>query len=176
MNLVFFNMLFEMGTLGLLHVVTYLEQNGYPAKHVYLVKTQEETDEELASVLSFVQREEPDLIGFSLMTFNFYRTRRITVEIKKRFPHIPIVWGGIHPTFEPEQSIQYADYVCVGEGEEPLLELVRALDHGLPTHSIRNLWSKQDGRVIRNDLQTPDPESGRLPLPSLLLGAHLLPG
>ena len=153
MNLVFFNMLFEMGTLGLLNLVTYLEQNGYPAKHVYLVKKQEETDEELDSILSFVQQEQPDLIGFSLMTFNFYRTRRLTVEIKKRFPRIPIVWGGIHPTFEPEESIQYADYVCIGEGEEPLLELVRALEQGLPTHSIRNLWSKQDGRVTRNDLR-----------------------
>jgi radical SAM superfamily enzyme YgiQ (UPF0313 family) len=153
MKMTFFNMLFEMGTLGLLNVVTYLEQNGYPATHVYLVKMQEETDEELDSILSFVQQEEPDLIGFSLMTFNFRRTRRITVEIKKRFPHIPIVWGGIHPTFEPEESIQYADYVCIGEGEETLLELVQALDRGSPTHSIRNLWSKQDGRVIRNDVR-----------------------
>lgn len=167
MKMIFFNMLFEMGTLGLLNVVTYLEQKGYPAKHVYLVKMQEETDEELDSILSFVQQEEPDLIGFSLMTFNFRRTRRITVEIKKRFPHIPIVWGGIHPTFEPEESIQYADYVCIGEGEESLLELVQALDRGSPTHSIRNLWSKQDGRVIRNDVRALIQDLDAYPFPRI---------
>jgi len=152
-SIVFFNMLWEMGTLGLLNVVTYLEQKGYPTKHVYLTRFDLETPEEVNAILSFVEKTQPALIGFSLMTFNFDRTKRISLEIKKRFSRIPIVWGGIHPTFEPEESIQYADYVCLGEGEDAILELVQAIESGAPTNSIRNIWSKQDGNVHRNDVR-----------------------
>lgn len=153
LSLVFFNMIWEMGTLGLLNIVTYLERKGYPAKHVYLTKRHSESPEELAAILSFLEEAQPKLIGFSLMTFNFHRTKRLTLEIKKRFPDIPIVWGGIHPTFEPDQSIEYADYVCIGEGEEAILELVQAIELGKPVKGIRNIWHRQNGEIVRNEVR-----------------------
>ncbi|MBM2832850.1 MAG: Radical domain protein [Candidatus Brocadiaceae bacterium] len=154
MKIIFFNMLFEMGTLGLLHVVTYLERNGYPAKHVYLTKTEDESEEEIKSILAFIDQEQPDLIGFSLMTFNFFRTKRLTLEIKTRFPNIPVLWGGIHPTFNPEESIKYADYVCVGEGEDSVMALVKTLEGGHIKKDIPNIWMKQDDQVIKNGLRS----------------------
>ncbi len=153
MSIVLFNMLFEMGPLGLLHLVTYLGQKGHPARCVFLSKLDPETPEELNAICSFVADTQPSLLGFSLMSFNFRRARRLTIELKQRFPHIPIVWGGIHPTMNPEESIRYADYVCVGEGEEALLDLVRAIDGGIPTDNIPNIWSKQNGQVINTPLR-----------------------
>jgi anaerobic magnesium-protoporphyrin IX monomethyl ester cyclase len=155
MSIVLFNMLWEMGTLGLLNVVTFLEQQGHPARHVYLTKasSQKETPEELHAILSFVEKSQPILVGFSLMTFNFNRTRRISLELKRHFPHIPIVWGGIHPTFDPEESLKYADYVCVGEGEDAMLELVQAIESGAPTNRIRNIWHQHNGHVYKNEVR-----------------------
>lgn len=39
-------------------------------------------------------------------------------------PSIPLVWGGVHPSLLPEQTGKhpFVDIVCVGEGEETLLE------------------------------------------------------
>ena len=54
MPLIFFNMLWEMGTLGLPNIVTYLEQKGYPSKHVYLTKHELETPAEIQTILAFV--------------------------------------------------------------------------------------------------------------------------
>ena len=153
MPVVLFNMLWEMGTLGLLNVVTYMEQKGYSPKHVYLTKHDLETPEELDAILSFIQKTHPALIGFSLMTFNFHRTRRISQEIKRNFPNIPIVWGGIHPIFDPEESLNYADYVCIGEGEEAMLDLVRSIENGYSTTRIPNVWHRKDGIVYRNDVR-----------------------
>lgn len=153
MSIVFFNMLWEMGTLGLLNLVTYLEQKGYPSKHVYLPKKNPETVGELNAILAFIEKSQPILVGFSLMTFNFNRTKRISTEIKKRFSNIPILWGGIHPTFDPEESIKYADYVCVGEGEDALLELIQAIESYSSKNNIRNIWYKQNGRVYRNEVR-----------------------
>jgi len=153
MPLIFFNMLWEMGTLGLPNIVTYLEQKGYPSKHVYLTKHELETPAEIQTILAFVEREQPRLVGFSLMSFNFERTRRITLAIKQRFPDLPIVWGGIHPTFDPQESIQYADFVCVGEGEDATLELVQAIEAGADAQHIPNIWSKHAGQVFQNDVR-----------------------
>jgi len=152
-SIVFFNMLWEMGTLGLLNIVTYLEKNGYPVKHVYLTKSVQETPEETSEILSFIERVQPNLVGFSLMSFNFDRTKSLSIEIKKKYPEIKVLWGGIHPTFDPEEAIQFADFVCIGEGEEASLELVQALDIGAPTDRIPNIWSQQDGNICRNEVR-----------------------
>ena len=40
---------------------------------------------------------------------------------------LPVLWGGMHPTLSPLESIQYADMVLKGEGELALLEFVQAL-------------------------------------------------
>jgi anaerobic magnesium-protoporphyrin IX monomethyl ester cyclase len=168
MPLVFFNMLWEIGTLGLLNLTSHLESKGYSIKLVYLPKLKQEgypnkhayplnhnllTSEELGTILNFVEQEKPQLVGFSLMTYDFDRTRQISSELKKRFPQLPIVWGGIHPTFVPEESIRYADYVCVGEGEDAIVDLVRAIEFGSPTRTIKNIWSKHNCQVYRNDVR-----------------------
>ena len=34
-----------------------------------------------------------------------------------------LLWGGIHPTIRAEESLDHADMVCIGEGEETIVEL-----------------------------------------------------
>ena len=80
------------------------------------------------------------------MSFNFERTRCITLAIKQRFPDLPIVWGSIHPTFDPQGSMQYADFFCVGEGENATLELVQAIEAGSETQHIPQ-YLEQTGRA-----------------------------
>jgi len=53
------------------------------------------------------------------------------IEISRRYHgRMPIVWGGIHPTITPEQTLanDYIDYVIIGEGEEAFLNLLYFLD------------------------------------------------
>jgi anaerobic magnesium-protoporphyrin IX monomethyl ester cyclase len=153
MTIVLFNMIWEMSTLGLLNIATYLECEGYSAQHVYLTKHEPESKEEINAILSFLNKKQPSLIGFSLMTFNFERTKRITLAIRERFPGIPIVWGGIHPTFNPEESIKYADYVCIGEGEQAMVELLRAFEDNASVEKIPNIWCRQNDHVFKNDVR-----------------------
>lgn len=52
--------------------------------------------------------------------------------IRARFPDMPLVWGGIHPTFFPEQTVEsgHADIVVRHEGDVTFPELVEALRTG----------------------------------------------
>lgn len=71
---------------------------------------------------------------------------------RKKNPNLPIIWGGCHPTIDPEQTIKskYADIVVVGEGEEPLLGIAEALKHGKSIDNIPGILFKRDGKIIRN--------------------------
>lgn len=59
----------------------------------------------------------------SLMTNQFIQAKCVTEYLKKYHVPAPIVWGGIQSTVEPEVCLEYADIVCLGEGEDALLEL-----------------------------------------------------
>ncbi|MEW6490792.1 MAG: radical SAM protein [Thermodesulfobacteriota bacterium] len=69
---------------------------------------------------------------------------------RQRHPGVPIVWGGVHASLLPEQTLQnpYADVVVVGEGEDTFPELVRALARGGPLGEISGIAYREDGRTV----------------------------
>jgi radical SAM superfamily enzyme YgiQ (UPF0313 family) len=59
--------------------------------------------------------EECDLVGISCMTANAPRAYKLADEFKKRGKKVVI--GGVHPTIMPDEALQYADSVVIGEVE-----------------------------------------------------------
>ena len=59
-----------------------------------------------------------DLIGISFMTYNALRAYAIAERFRTR--GIPVIFGGFHPTFMPEEAIRHADAICIGEAESNL--------------------------------------------------------
>jgi anaerobic magnesium-protoporphyrin IX monomethyl ester cyclase len=92
------------------------------------------------------------LIGISLMTDDFENSIRITRRLKLRLS-APVIWGGIHPTLQPKQCLEYADMVCIGEGEETLIELVQKMARGEDYHHVPGTWQKHNGELIANPLR-----------------------
>jgi radical SAM superfamily enzyme YgiQ (UPF0313 family) len=66
------------------------------------------------------------LVGLSLMSNHFPHAVTLTRRLKERGIG-PVIWGGVYPTFCPEDSLQHADMVCVGEGEAAIVALAEAL-------------------------------------------------
>ncbi len=110
--------------------------------------------------------ENPDIIGFSVLTNAYSWSLAVAREIKK-IKNVPIIFGGIHPTLVPEEvmSNKEVDIVCRGEGEYALLELVESIGSGKQDYSIQNLWFKNKNAVIRNELRAPIADLDTLPLP-----------
>ncbi len=108
----------------------------------------------------------PDLIGFSVNTGSYHWALDMAGELKK-YTQIPIIFGGIHPTAVPEGVLKNAclDMVCVGEGEEALLELVENL--GNHKCNIPNIWFKKNGRIIRNEVRPLIADLNTLPFPDM---------
>jgi anaerobic magnesium-protoporphyrin IX monomethyl ester cyclase len=74
-----------------------------------------------------------EIIGVSCMfSYQWITVRQLLRAIKDRFPDVPLVVGGEHPTGLPEEVLRTspADYVVVGEGEETIVALADTLKRG----------------------------------------------
>ena len=97
------------------------------------------TENEIAHLIAEVAALRPRLVGISVMSAFFELASGITADIQA-LPDAPLVlWGGIHPTLKPEQCAKVADMVCVGEGEGPIVDVVRRLQEGGAVDNIPNL-------------------------------------
>ncbi len=67
--------------------------------------------------------DQPDLAAFSIETFTARRGYAIADSYRAR--GVPVVMGGYHPSFLPEEALEHADAVVIGDAEgswERLLE------------------------------------------------------
>jgi radical SAM superfamily enzyme YgiQ (UPF0313 family) len=106
-----------------------------------------------------------DLIGLSLMTHELRDAIQVTEHLKKRLIQAPIIWGGIHPTTAPDLSLQYADMVCVGEGEDTLVELADRMSKGEDYSDVANLAFAGEQGIVQNPVRPLVHDLNRLPLP-----------
>ena len=107
------------------------------------------TNREYELLIDTLRAFKPDLVGFGLTSLTMKPAAEVTAKIKEHFD-VPVIWGGVGPTLEPEWSLEHADMVCVGEGEELILELAERLDDGKDYSDVRDLWLKRGGQIIKN--------------------------
>jgi radical SAM superfamily enzyme YgiQ (UPF0313 family) len=80
--------------------------------------------------------------------------------IKKVSPGVPVIWGGVHPSLLPEETIknEFVDIIVIGDGEETFGELVEVLRAGGDKKSVRGIIYKDGDSVVRT------PERGQFPI------------
>ncbi|HPQ41155.1 MAG TPA: radical SAM protein, partial [bacterium] len=123
-----------------------------------------ESERDLQAIASFADRFSPDVIGFGFMTGHFRRVKRIT-ECLRSALHVPIIYGGVHATCAPEHALQFADAVCVGEGESVILNLATAFDEGRGFQGVPGIWYHSGHRIIRQTPPVRNPDLDQLPFP-----------
>jgi anaerobic magnesium-protoporphyrin IX monomethyl ester cyclase len=112
-----------------------------------------------------------NLIGLSLMTDDFENAVLIT-DALKRASRAPIIWGGIHPTLLPRECLKHADMVCVGEGEDALVELVARMSSGEDYRQVAGIWFRDGEQITINPLRPLIQDLDRLPYPDYDSARH----
>ena len=96
-----------------------------------------------------IDEYKPDLIAINIadVTFNYART--LLKGINKKYG-IPVLAGGPTPTLSPElfENEDCVDMLCIGEGEEALVELAEAIIGKKDYSNIKNIWVKKNGSII----------------------------
>jgi len=147
--------------LGIRGISSFLKKHGYQCELIFLpdheALLRDQPQFERAYPQSLVDDvveacSESQIVGVSVMSNYFDRSVQLSEAIRRNLG-IPVIWGGIHPTVLPEDSLNHCDIVCVGEGEYPMLNLVRAMEQKRDYWQVRGLWFKKDGKVIKNALE-----------------------
>lgn len=80
----------------------------------------------------------------------------IARHIREKDPRIPLIWGGMHPTMDPQGTAAHdlVDVVVRGDGEFTFLELVQAFAQGRKVTDLGNIkgitWKNAEKKIITN--------------------------
>src|SRR3989338_7729354 len=145
-------------SLGLANLMGALRAKGHDYK-LFIISEEK-------NILESIKNFKPDLLGFPAYTGTHHISFQLARYIRRHM-RIPTIFGGPHVTLFPEESIQEdcLDIICLGEGEEPLAELLDALENESDYSQIKNLWVKKDGKIIRNGIRPLVQNLDSLPLP-----------
>ena len=123
------------------------------AEELYLNKTTRSAVEDFRESIA---KFKPDLIAVSTTETTFGRA--LTLVKAARGFGVPNIFGGVFPTFAPHLVMENTevDMVCVGEGENTLLQLADCLANGEDHSSVTNAWVRlADGTVKENPVTKP---------------------
>lgn len=135
--------------LGILSAV--LQKAGHQTSLIHI--TRPAVDEN--DILRRIETQLPGLLAFSCTTFAFPLAARIAQRVKQVLPNLTTLFGGVHPTLAPEDAINTpgVDILCRGEGEYPLLDLVRALETSSDFTRIPGLWVRNGDTIHQNPIR-----------------------
>jgi len=122
------------------------------------------TAEDIAALVNLVGELNPLFVGVSFRSTFFKLAVRVTEELKKALD-VLVVWGGIHPTIMPDKCIEFADVVCIGEGEGAIIDLADKISKGEAIENIRNLYVKNGEEIVKNDLRDLIQDLDTVPFP-----------
>jgi len=147
---------YELPRLGGVLLATLMRDHGYQAEALFM-----ESREVRA------RQTQTDLVGISTIT----PTSRSAYDLGDLFraQGTPVVFGGPHASFLPEEALEHGDYVIAGEGETGFPMLVDALNGKGSLADVPGLVWKENGTILRNPPAPPIEDLDSLPFPDFSL-------
>jgi len=156
---------------GLRILSSCLKKEGHDVKLAFIPKyfAERYDQKELDDITEF--SKEAGLIGISVTTNYFNNAAQITQNLKEELD-VPIIWGGMHATVMPDESLRYADMACVGEGEEALVELTGKMENGEAFHDVEGIWFNNGESIVRNKVRPLIQDLDAIPFPDHDFKSH----
>jgi len=117
-------------------------------------------------IIERIQKQKPDLIGLSFLSTTSYPYAKIlTRQIRAANVKVPLAFGGVFATINADLiklQCPEVDFVCRGDGEQLILDLVEHLDDPSKVNGIT--WAK-DGQIVHNPDRAIDNDLDQWPFP-----------
>ncbi|MCK4987136.1 MAG: cobalamin-dependent protein, partial [Desulfobacterales bacterium] len=156
--------------LGLAYLAAALEQAGIQVKILDYVVYPYRRD----ALESVLEEFKPHVAGATAVSMTFDHARQILCDVKAIDPEILTVIGGPHVTFCARQTLETfpeLDVVVLGEGEETLVDLTRAVDGARNLDTVNGIAYRVGSEVRTTAQRKVIKNLDALPLPA----RHLLP-
>ncbi|GHV33881.1 hypothetical protein FACS1894187_03330 [Synergistales bacterium] len=135
-------------TIGTTSLYANMKAKGIETKLLY-INIDTSLDVEKFGV--FLRGEQFGYIGISLMSQDYHFAVKLSKIIRKIAPNAFLLWGGIHPTCLPEESLDNdIDCIFIGEAENSLYDLISARNDNNDISAIKGIGIKKNERYILN--------------------------
>ncbi len=154
--------------MGLSLIAAVLEKEGYQVAVVDASALKLKPEDIVPYVI------DADIVGLTAMTPTVNTAISIARYLKKAHPDLTIILGGAHATLLPNETLVGApeiDVVVRGEGEQTIIDLLRALENKQPLDDVPGISYRKDGEVVSNPTRSTNIDLDSLPF----LAYHLLP-
>jgi len=133
--------------LSLLAAAAKLDEAGYP-----IVLIDQRTSSDWKSELYHALKQNPICVGVTAMTGSQITHALEMSACVKQHSSTPVVWGGVHATLFPSQTLEHPciDVVVKGEGEETFLQLILRIEHGQSLQNLEGIAYKDHGLIVHN--------------------------
>lgn len=121
----------------------------------------------ITKIMSYINNEKPDLVGFSVYIWNINIVKEIIKYIRET--NTMILLGGPEVSYNAEDYIlnNEADFVINNEGEESFHLLLDALNNNTPLYDVPNLVYK-DEKIVETNTILPNLENVKLATTNVL--------
>ncbi len=135
---------------SLLYVGSALKKAGFGV-HIIDLHATPEREEEIYTYL----KDNPDtLLGITALSASYAWAKEFTLKIKEEFPVVPIVIGGhISVSHDVILNKTGVDYVCLGEGEDMIVQLMKYLNEDLSIQDVVGVAYRDGGEIKKNPIR-----------------------
>jgi len=122
----------------------------------------------LDQTVNWVKKEDPDIIGFSVLLSVAKEAPKIAERVKAENPNITVVFGSHHATFNAERILEkypFVDIVVRGEGEHTSLEIARCLEKQRALDKVEGVTFRRNGMIVSNPDRPLNKDVDALPFP-----------
>lgn len=149
--------LYALENNGVRHVATPLREAGFSVTEIYFKDWVNNrfpwpVETEVQNLIKLLRDRKIDVVGLSVRASAFHRMAKYLTERIRHALEVPILWGGMHPTFLPEDCIRFADFISVGEVDKAVVPFFEALDEGRSPRECPGFWVKEGDTIYRNDV------------------------
>ena len=148
--------------IGIMSLSSVLKRAG----HECVMFDQANPDTPNEVIIAEIQKQQPVLVGLSFLSTTSYPYAKILArEIRATNSKVKLAFGGVFASLNDglvKQQCPEVDFVCRGDGEQLILDLLQNLDDPSTVESVT--WTK-DGKVISNPNRKTERNLDQWPFP-----------
>jgi len=133
--------------LGILYLATVLKERGIEVS----VLDQPGKGFTIEETVKWIQKEDPDILGFSTFSTSGRTAALVSDEVKKKKPSTVTVFGNYYATFNSERILRKypsVDIIVRGEGENTVIDLVNCLKHKGKLKEVSGITFRNNNRIV----------------------------
>jgi len=133
--------------LGLGYLASVLRENGFKVQIVDNLVEKLTLDKLIKKI------KNSQIVGITSTTPTFKSALRYARVVKERLPNAFVILGGVHATFMPYEALRHecVDAVCVGEGEQTIVEVAERVEEGKSLEGVKGLIYRDGLTVVENE-------------------------